>query len=55
MVQLGHENLQNVLLKPKQLEVCYGDYTKPFALVTEAYSEPCQVSKMEFFAKIVNG
>ena len=21
----------------------------------EAYSEPCQISKMEFFAKIVNG
>ena len=26
-----------------------------FGFFSEAYSEPCQISKMEIFAKIVNG
>ena len=46
--------------------VSYGGTMKTFALkliapsldfchVTEVYSKPCQTSKIEFFAKLVNG
>ena len=33
------------ILEPRQVNLSY----------PETYSEPCQISKMEFFAKIVNG
>ena len=33
------------------LRLCFGRYM----LILEAHSEPCQTSKIELFAKIVNG
>ena len=34
---------------------CKGNYLEEVVFITEEYSELCQTSKMERFAKIVNG
>ena len=42
---------RSILIFP--LKILYCIYI--VVLISEAYSEPCQLSKMEFFAKIFNG
>ena len=51
--QVGkHEKNQNEISTSRYCEMFP---VKAQSLLTEMYSEPCQTSKMEHFAKLVNG
>ena len=56
-----HTESSQLICYAKQLTVFYARTTLAFngliylGILLEAYSEPCQTSKMEHFAKIVNG